>query len=302
MLRLLAEELADEEFEPIEFSWEDEKASPTFLPDLARSLLEGVTSLGSGLSVGDGIRVIEGALANCRYRLTPSEIDRFRQLGSDAGRVLGRLVSELKPAETEQEVARRVAEVLAAGGMHAIVSLVAADERIQQFRHPIPTGRRWEKILMVVVCARRRGLVVSLTRIVCAGEVPTELRRRTDAVAHVNANLLGATRPGVTGAELYRTAARTYAGQGFAGEERLHHQGGATGYRTRDWVAHPASAEVVYAGQAFAWNPSITGTKVEETCVAFDEEIEPITSTSDWPRITVEVNEREYHSPDVLSL
>jgi len=106
----------------------------------------------------------------------------------------------------------------------------------------------------------------------------------------------------VTGAELYRTAARTYAEQGFAGEERLHHQGGAAGYRTRDWVAHPASAEVVYDGQAFAWNPSITGTKVEETWLAFEEEIEPITSTIDWPRITVQVNEREYHSPDVLSL
>ncbi len=169
MPRLLADELAGEEFEPIEFSWEDEKSSTTFLSDRARSLLQGVTSLGADLSIGDGSRVVEGALANCRYRLTPSEIDRFRQLGYDAVRVLGRLVSELKPGDTEQEVARRTAEALAASGMRTIVNLVAADERIQQFRHPIPTGRRWEKILMVVACARRGGLVVSLTRIVCAG-------------------------------------------------------------------------------------------------------------------------------------
>ncbi|HEY1403465.1 MAG TPA: M24 family metallopeptidase, partial [Pyrinomonadaceae bacterium] len=270
MPRLLAEELAGEEFEPVEFAWEEEKASPTFLADRARSLLAGDSALGSDLPVGDGIRVVEGALANCRYRLTPPEIERFAQLGRDAGRAIGDFVRTLEPGETEREVARRAADALAADGMRAVVNLVAADERIGQFRHPVPTGRRWEKILMLVVCARRGGLTASLTRIVCAGAIPAELWRRTDAVAHVNAALLAATKPGATGAELYQTAARAYTGQDFACEERLHHQGGAAGYRTRDWVAHPASAEIVQADQAFAWNPSITGTKVEETCIAYE--------------------------------
>jgi len=71
---------------------------------------------------------------------------------------------------------------------------------------------------------------------------------------------------------------------GFAGEEHLHHQGGASGYRTREWVAHPASSEQVQLNQAFAWNPSITGTKTEETSIALADRVEIITTTPDWPR------------------
>ena len=62
-----------------------------------------------------------------------------------------------------------------------------------------------------------------------------------------------------------RSAAKAYAEKGFADEIDLHHQGGAAGYRTREWVAHPNANDVVRNDQAFAWNPSITGTKVEET-------------------------------------
>jgi antitoxin VapB len=300
MPRLLAEELAGEEFEPVEFAWEEEKASPTFLADRARSLLANSSALGSDLPVAPEVRVVEGALANCRYRLTPSEVERYRELGRDAGRIAGDLVRSLEPGETEQEVARRASDALAADGMRAVVCLVAADERIRQFRHPVPTRRSWEKVLMLVVCARRGGLIASLSRIVCAGGIDEELRRRTEAAARVNANLLAATRPGATGAELYATAARAYAAAGFAGEERLHHQGGAAGYRTRDWVAHPASAEVVQDGQAFAWNPSITGTKVEETVIAGGGGVEVVTATPDWPQVAVEIGGREYLSPGVL--
>jgi len=199
-------------------------------------------------------------------------------------------------------VARRAADALAARDIRSVVTLVAADERLEKFRHPVPTVRRWERVLMVVVCARRAGLIASLTRIVCAGAAPEGLRRRTAAAARVNARLLAATRPGATGSELYDAAARAYAEEGFAGEERLHHQGGAAGYRTRDWVAHPASAESVLENQAFAWNPSITGTKVEETCVATATGVEVLTTTPGWPQIPVSVEGREYLSPDVLSL
>lgn len=301
MPRLLGEELAGLDFEPVEFGWEEEKANPALAAECARSLLEEDSSLGSDLPAGTA-RMIEGALARARYELTEDELERYRALGRDAGEALAAAARGLEPGLSEREIARRAREALAARGAHVVVALVAADERLARFRHPIPTEKRFERVAMIAVCARRGGLIVSLSRIVCAGAIPEELRRRTEATARVGARLFAATRPGATGRELYEVAARAYAEEGFGGEQRRHHQGGATGYRTREWVAHPVSAEVVRPRQAFAWNPSITGTKVEETCLAFADRVEVITASPGWPRIAVPLADGEYFLPGVLLL
>jgi hypothetical protein len=39
------------------------------------------------------------------------------------------------------------------------------------------------------------------------------------------------------------------------------------GYAAREVVASPKTRQEVRTGQAFAWNPSITGAKAEETFV-----------------------------------
>ena len=106
--------------------------------------------------------------------------------------------------------------------------------------------------------------------------------------------LLAATEAGATGAHLFGVAAQAYADAGFAHEETRHHQGGATGYRSREWIAHPASREIVQAQQAFAWNPSITGTKVEETVLLTPAGLEVLTSSPDWPSIPMCVRGRPW--------
>ena len=303
MPRVLAEEVSEADFEPVEYGWEEEKATAAFLIDHAGALLgDDKALLGSDLPFAPGVRVVEGAIARCRYRLTEAEIERYRLLGAEAGAIIGGLAKTFIPGQSEQEIARLATYALASRGISSFVTLVAADERLQKYRHPVPTAKKWEKVVMVVVCARRRGLVASLSRIVSAAKVSDELQRRTEAAARVHARLLAATRPGVKGADLYKAAVEAYTVEGFKGEQNLHHQGGATGYRTRDWVAHPASAEEVQANQAFAWNPSISGTKVEETCLAFEDGIEVITASPNWKQIGVRFDGREYFSPDILSI
>lgn len=302
MDRALTEELNGQGYEPVEFGWEEEKANPSLVADRARSLLADELPVGSDVALSGAARVVEGAIARARYQLTPAEIERYRTLGADAGRAIGEMMRALEPGLKESEVARRAQDALAAIGARGVVVLVAADERLTRFRHPVPKDRVWEKVLLVVVCARRGGLIASLSRLVCAGAIPADLSQRTRAAAHVNAQLFAATQPGVTGRELYEMAARGYATAGFPGEASLHHQGGATGYRTRDWVAHPLSTEQVQTQQAFAWNPSITGTKVEETCLALEDQVEVITATPGWPALEMTVAGREYRLPDVLAI
>jgi len=300
--RLLTEELHGQGYQPVDFGWEEEKGNPTLVADLARSLVTGGLPLGSDLPFGGDVRLVESEIARARYELTTAEVDRFRALGRDAGKAIGDLARKLEPGVSEREVARRSADALAAVGVDALVTLVAADDRLKRFRHPVPTDLQWKKVLMIIVCARRGGLIASLTRIVCSGAIPGDLASRTRGSAFVNARLFDGTKPGVTGRELYELAALAYSEAGFPGEEHLHHQGGAAGYRTREWVAHPLSTEKVQHAQAFAWNPSITGSKVEETCIAFEDGIEIITATPDWPSIPIEVEGRPYILPDVLSL
>ncbi len=303
LTRLMTEQLPNQGYEPVDFAWEDEKANTSLVAEVALSLVDTELPLGSDQALGSSVRIVEKAIARARYKLTASEIDRFRLLGREAGEAIGRMARSLTPGLSEREVARQAVESLARIGADSVVTLVAADERLRRFRHPTPTDLRWDKTLMLVVCARRGGLIASLTRIVCAGSVPDDLRQRTRSTAGVMASLLAATKPGASGADLYEVAVRAYSEAGFPGEEHLHHQGGAAGYRTRDWVAHPACTERVVAGQAFAWNPSITGSKVEETCIASNEGIEIITTTPGWPSIRVQAESgQEYLLPDVLSL
>jgi Xaa-Pro aminopeptidase len=300
MPRILAEEISDEDFEPIEFGWEEEKGAPDFLIKKVAGLLEKGEMLAADLPLG--AKVVESAIARCRYQLTEAEIERYRVLGKDAGTIIGELAKSLRPGQSELEIARLASDALTKKNIRSVVALAAADERLQKFRHPVPTEKRWEKAVMIVVCAKREGLIASLSRIVCAGKVPEDLKHKTLACARVNAQLLAAAKPGTTGAELYKIAANAYESAAFAGEINLHHQGGATGYRTRDWVAHPLSNEIVKTNQAFAWNPSISGTKVEETCLVLENETEIITASPEFPRISVEIDGREYLSPDILSI
>ena len=155
---------------------------------------------------------------------------------------------------------------------------------------------------MLVTCAKRGGLVASLTRIACIGNVPDELRRRTEAAAFVYASLLDATKKETTASQLYEVAARAYAQVGFPDEIDKHHQGGAAGYKPREWVAHPTGGDVVKSPQAFAWNPSITGTKVEETAIVSDAGIETITTSPDFPQTVTNLNGREFTSPGIITL
>jgi Xaa-Pro aminopeptidase len=302
MDRLLTEELVGQNYQPVEFSWEAEKENPSLRADIARSLVKEELPLGSDLPSGKDVRLVDGSVAGARYQLTAAEVDRFKVLGRDAGKAIGDMARKLEPGVREREVARRAIDALAAVGADSVVTLVAADDRLKRFRHPVPTNLSWKKVLMIVVCARRGGLIASLTRIVCDGAIPEALSSRTRACAFVNARLFNGTKPGMTGRELYELAAFAYSEAGFPGEEHLHHQGGATGYQTRDWAAHPTSTEKVQNAQAFAWNPSITGSKVEETCIAFEDGIEIITATPGWPSIPIEVEGCAYLLPGVLSL
>jgi antitoxin VapB len=203
---------------------------------------------------------------------------------------------------TEYAIAGLLAEATYRHGATPIVALIAADERMLTRRHPLPTGRQMERAAMLVLCARRAGLIASVTRLVHYGPVPAETQRALRAVATIDATTVQATRPGVPIRDIFATLVQTYAATGYPGEWQRHHQGGPAGYEAREYIATPDSPEVVAAVQPFAWNPSVPGAKSEDTFLVTAAGAELLTPTPGWPQIPIAVNGATMDRPDILRL
>lgn len=253
------------------------------LVDEARKLVSS-GSLGADTSLPGLVHLGNGDLAPLRYTLTAHEIERCRWLGRAVSAALEATARSVQPGMTEHEMGALLEHRLEDIGITPSVTLIAADERIRRFRHPIPTGKRVERYVMLVTGAARWGLSVSATRLIHFGPASADLARRHDAVCRVDTVFNTLTRPGTPVADLFAAAQAAYAENGFADEWTRHHQGGATGYAGRDYKAIPGSKEIVRPQQAFAWNPSIEGTKSEDTIIAADSGPEILTTPSaDWP-------------------
>jgi Xaa-Pro aminopeptidase len=121
---------------------------------------------------------------------------------------------------------------------------------------------------MLVVCAERGGLFVSLTRMIYFQEPDSQTARRQEACGEVLRRMREeATREERTLAQAFEDCRRFYAEAGFPEGWRDHHQGGMTGYASREVIATPGTQQEIRVGQSFAWNPSLEGAKAEETFV-----------------------------------
>ena len=247
-----------------------------------------------------GARLIGRDIVPLRYSLTPEEINRYEWLGRDCAKSMGDVCRSIKTGDTEHEIAGRLAETMLAKGIVPTVLLIASDERIFKYRHPIPADKKIKKHAMVVLCGRKWGLIVSLTRLVYFGRLPAGLRRKHDAVAEIDACFIANTRPGINAGTIFTKAMQAYKSAGFADEWGLHHQGGATGYGERDYKATPGCRETVLENQAFAWNPSITGTKSEDTIIALPGKAKIISAVPGWPSINAEYGGEKMKRPDIL--
>jgi antitoxin VapB len=213
---------------------------------------------------------------------------------------MGAAVEATRPGQTEHVIASHMARELVSRGAQAVVLLVATDERIFRFRHPLPTDKVLDRYAMLILCGRKWGLVCSVTRLVHFGSLPDEVRAKAESTARVDATFIGATRPGRAVRDVFADGLAAYAAEGFPDEWRLHHQGGAAGYEPREFLGTPDEGEPVVEGQAYAWNPSITGTKSEDTVLVGPEECEVITEIPGWPLYRVEVGGREIARPAIL--
>ena len=245
-------------------------------------------------------KLLPGSFQELTYSLTEPEVQRYRSLGGECSIAIEDAVKGLKPGMTEEDASARMAAQLLKRGITPQVLLVAADERIYKYRHPIPTPRPIDSYVMCVACGKRHGLIVSLTRFVHFGPLPAELEAKHRAVVEVDAALIANTVEGAEVKDIFGKALAAYKRVGHPDEWKLHHQGGPTGYQGRSYKGTPDVQGKVLNNQAFAWNPSITGTKSEDTIIASGDRQETISAARDWPMIGVDVKGRKVLRPGIL--
>jgi Xaa-Pro dipeptidase len=203
-----------------------------------------------------------------RYVLDADAVERYRSLGEDTTIAVSEAADSLSPETDEFEAAAELSSACLRRGMYAPVLLAASGERLVRHRHPIPYGGPLGKQAMLVVCAERGGLFVSLTRMIYFQGPDPQAARRQEACEEVLRRMREeATRGGRTLAQAFEDCRRFYAEAGFPEGWRDHHQGGMTGYASREIIATPETRQEIREGQAFAWNPSLVGAKAEETFV-----------------------------------
>jgi Xaa-Pro aminopeptidase len=256
-------------FEVVEYPWHEDRLA-------ALREVVGEACVGSDLAL-PGTADLSDDIATLRRTLDADAIESLRAVGADASAAMAEAAAAVEAGMTEHEAAAALAAACRGRGLTATVLLAAADERIAMHRHPVPLGATIERRAMLVASAERGGLYANLTRIVELDEPDPELARRQRACEEILARMREeATRPGRTLADAFVACRRFYAEAGFPGEWRLHHQGGLTGYASRELIATPSTHPVIEPGQAFAWNPSVTGAKAEETFVLTDRGAEVV--------------------------
>ncbi|MCS7180627.1 MAG: M24 family metallopeptidase, partial [bacterium] len=239
-------------------------------------------------------------IEDLHFPLLPEEIERFKKLGKETAISIRELAEEIKVGNREIEVAGRLCEKLWGKNIIPITILIASDERIKKFRHPIPKDKKIKKYVMLVVCARREGLIVSLTRFVHFGKINNELRKKHIAVCRIDAHFINSTRVGETIGNVFCKGIEMYEKTGYKEEWKKHHQGGLTGYLTRYFRATEKSSKIIIENMAFAWNPSITGTKSEDTIITTKEKPIIITEDKNWPMLKININDMEILRPDIM--
>ena len=292
--RMVKEEKLEEQgFVLSEFPWHEEKEA-SIVRDLA-----GQGQLGCDMPFPDAVVIAED-IARLRYALTPDEVKRYQWLGEKVSMALEKTLMDTQKGEKESEVVGRLCNLLWKDRIDPITLMAAADERISNYRHPIPSEKEIDKHLMISVNARKWGLIVSLTRFVYFGKFPEELKEKYEANVFIDCTFMAASRPGIPAREVLQKGIDAYREKGFPEEWKRHHQGGSIGYTGRDYRTNFNTPDIIQENQAFTWNPSITGSKSEDTILATSGGPVLLTKPVLFPEMKMEIGGFTFKRPAIL--
>jgi len=226
-------------------------------------------------------------LVRAKRTLVAGEVERYREVGRLAAEAMTETLKKARPGWSEWELAAAGAGSLWSRGLEPALVLAAGERRLQLYRHPKPTSEQLGNQAMLVFCARGCGLYANLTRFVSFGRLPMDRVQLHRQVWEIERQALEESQPGVALKTVYGKLAQAYAAAGRPTAIEEHHQGGTTGYLSREAIATFESTETIGEQTAVAWNPSLAGAKVEDTFLVTGQGLENLTHDPAWPGVEV---------------
>ena len=244
-------------------------------------------------AVGNGSRPplaeadVAAQLRAARQQLLPAETARYSMLSAELAGIMTDVLSAARPGTTEVELVSALAARVVAAGAEPLVLLCNGSSR-STFRHPLATHSLLGRRAMAVVCARRDGLVANITRWIRFDAGTPEERDAEARIAAVEADIFDATVPGARLDRIFAEIQAAYARHGFGADQwEQHHQGGPAGYAGRDPRVTSEVTDTAVLDQAFTWNPSGPGVKIEDTVQLTESGLRVLTVDPRWPVATV---------------
>lgn len=101
-----------------------------------------------------------------------------------------------------------------------VVLLVAGDDRMFKYRHPLPTSNTIQTNALLVLCGRRSGLICSCSRMVCFDDISIDISNRY--MVSLQADVAGITSsvPGTTMDTVFNAMKYAYKNGGFENQGR----------------------------------------------------------------------------------
>lgn len=295
MQRMLVEEGLEElGFQPLEFEWYLDREG-----EMVRKIVSDLGKVGTDTGFADA-KNMDGDIKKLRYSLTAGEMERYHFLGDKLSSALEKVMLGIRPGDKECEIAGRLGAELWKDRIDPTGIMVAADERVALYRHPIPTEKMVKRYVMCCVNARYKGLITTITRVMHFGRPAPELSKQFLNNLELENRMIAATKIGKPMKDAFEKALAAYREFGFPEEWTLHHQGGSMGYYARDIKVTAETSDIVQENQAFCWNPSITGTKTEDGFIATGQGAAMISHPVVFPQIKQEVEGVQFVRPGML--
>lgn len=248
---------------------------------------EAVKKVTNGLKIiseGD----IEKELFNMRTLMTSYDYEDYKALCQESAIILENICKNLKKGMTEYELAGEIAKQFWSNNIEPITILIGFDDRALKYRHPVMAGATLENYALVGICGRRNGLIVSISRDVLINS-DKEMEGKHNKCARVNAAFLNSLKIGKTMEEVFEVAVKQYEVEGYPLEYVEHHQGGLTGFIPREIRANKGCLHKVRENEAYAFNPTIQGSKCEDTVFVTKNGLENLTHTGNYSYVECDV-------------